>query len=400
MAGAFQGVRIVDLTTMVSGPMACMIMADQGADVIKVEAPSGDQMRALGPGHRGMSGAFYSCNRGKKSIGVDLKTEDGKAILGALIASADVLVQNFRPGAIERMGFGEDAVRRIKPDIVYVSISGFGETGPYAGTRVYDPIIQALTGATDVQADRESGRPQMFQVIIADKVTALTAAQSISAGLFARLRTGDGQHIRLSMLDCLIAFFWPEQMATLTFVGQESDPASFRSGMDLIYETRDGYITVGTVANAEWKALCDVLGKPEWMDDPRFKDAGARVRNVEIRKTLTAEQIAQWPSAELLARLEAADVPSAPLLTRQDLIKDEQVRANELLVIDEHGQMGPVRQPRPVARFDRTPSEIRGAAPYLGEHNYEILAELGYDASRVQALEALGVLAGATGVER
>ncbi len=388
MAGAFDGIRIVDLTTMVSGPMACMILADQGAEVIKVEAPGGDQMRTLGPAHNGMTGAFFSCNRGKKSVCLDIKTEAGKAAARDLIASADVLVQNFRPGAIERMGFGEAEVRAIRPDILYVSISGFGESGPYAGKRVYDPVIQALTGATDVQADRTTGRPQMFQVIIADKVTALTAAQAISAGLFARTRTGKGQHVRLSMLDSLIAFFWPEQMATLNFVGHEADPASFRSGMDLIYQTKDGYITAGAVSDAEWKGLCEVLGKPEWIEDPRFREAGPRMRNVGARKELTAAEIAKWPSGELLARLDAADVPSAPLLTRQDLIEDEQVRANGLLVIGDYGELGQVRQPRPVAQFDATPSEIAGAAPRLGEHTHDVLKSLGHDDDAIAQIVA------------
>ena len=394
MPGAFDGIRILDLTTMVSGPMACMILADQGADVIKIEAPRGDQMRALGPAHKGMSGGFFSCNRGKKSVSLDLKTDAGKAVLRDLIASADVLVQNFRPGAIDRMGFGEADVRAIRPDILYVSMSGFGDAGPYSHKRVYDPVIQALTGATDVQADRKTGRPQMFQVIIADKVTALTAAQAISAGLFARARTGAGQHIRLSMLDALIAFFWPEQMATLNFVGQEKDPAEFRSGMDLIYETKDGYITVGAVSDAEWKGLCTVLGKPEWIEDPRFREAGPRMRNVGIRKELCAAELARWSSEALLAALNEADVPSAPLLTRYDLLDDEQVKANGLLIVDEYGTLGPVRQPRPVAQFDGTPSRIRGAAPFLGEHNRAVLSELGYDADTLEQLERSGVLTG------
>ncbi|MEO0983593.1 MAG: CoA transferase [Pseudomonadota bacterium] len=394
MAGAFDGIRIVDLTTMISGPMACMVMADQGAEVIKVESLAGDQVRALGPRHNGMTGAFFSCNRGKKSVAVDLKTEDGKAVLWDLIASADALVQNFRPGAIDRMGFGEEAVRKAKPDILYVSISGFGEKGPYAHKRVYDPVIQALTGSTDVQADRQTGRPQMFQVIIADKVTALTAAQAISAGLFARERTGEGQHIKLSMLDSLIAFFWAEQMPTLNFVGHEADPATFRSGMDLIYETEDGFITAGAVSDKEWRGLCTVLGKPEWIEDPRFKEAGPRMKSVGVRKELTAAEIAKWKSADILWRLDEADVPSAPLLKRIDLLEDEQVKANELLVVDEYGDLGPVRQPRPAARFDGTPSAIRGAAPKLGEHAGEVLGGLGYSEEKIAGLRGAGVLGG------
>ncbi len=392
MPGAFDGIRIIDLTTMVSGPMGCMILADQGAEVIKVESHMGDQMRYLGPKHNGMTGGFFSCNRGKKSIALDLKSEDGKQILRDLIKSADAIVQNFRPGAMDRMGFGEQAVREIKPDILYVSISGFGEKGPYTHKRVYDPVIQALAGATDVQADRKTNRPQMFQVIIADKVTSLTAAQAISAGLFAKERTGKGQHVRLSMLDSLVAFFWPEQMATLNFVGKEADPATFRSGMDLIYETKDGYITAGAVSDKEWRGMCNVLEKPEWIEDPRFKEAGERMKNNAVRKEMTAVEIAKWNSADILKRLDEEDVPSAPLLRRNDLLEDEQIKANELFVIDEYGKLGPVRQPRPAAQFGGTPSGIQSAAPFLGEHTDEILAELGYTSERLAALRESGVL--------
>ncbi len=392
MPGAFDGIRIIDLTTMVSGPMGCMILADQGAEVIKVESHMGDQMRYLGPRHNGMTGGFFSCNRGKKSISLDLKSDDGKQILKDLIKTADAIVQNFRPGAMERMGFGEEAVRALKPDILYVSISGFGESGPYAHKRVYDPVIQALTGATDVQADRKTNRPQMFQVIIADKVTSLTAAQAISAGLFAKERTGKGQHVRLSMLDSLVAFFWPEQMATLNFVGKEADPATFRSGMDLIYETQDGYITAGAISDKEWRGMCTVLKKPEWIEDPRFAEAGERMKNASIRKELTAVEIAKWKTDDILKRLDEEDVPSAPLLRRADLIEDEQCKANELFIIDEYGKLGPVRQPRPAARFGETPAGIQSAAPFLGEHNEEILSELGYSADQIGSLKDSKVL--------
>lgn len=394
LPGPFYGIRIIDATTMVSGPMATMILADQGAEVIKIESPHGDGMRKLGPGNDRMSGAFLSCNRGKKSLALDLKRDEGKAVLRELIATADVFVQNFRPGAITRMGFGEEEVRAINPDIVYVSISGFGETGPYAQKRVYDPIIQALTGATDVQADRATDRPKMFQVIIADKVTALNAAQAISAALFARLRGGEAQHVRLSMLDSMVAFFWPEQMATLNFVGEETDPASFRSGMDLIYETRDGYITVAIVSDAEWRAFCEVLGRPEWIDDPRFADAKARMDNVGERKQLSASQIAGWDTEELLDRLDRADVPSAPLLRRIDLLDDAQIEANGTLVVMEYEGLGRVRQPRPVAQFSKTPSGIAQSAPLLGEDGRQLLGELGYDENRIASLEEKGVLRG------
>ena len=182
--GPLQGIKVLDLTSMVSGPMGAMILADQGAEVIKVEPLNGELVRHMAADHNGLNPVFYSCNRGKKSIAIDLKTKQGKEILFKLASEADVFMQNFRPGAIERMGFGEKDLRKINKDIIYVSISGFGKNGPYSASRVYDPVIQALSGATDIQADRDTGRPKMFRIIIADKVTSLTAAQAVSSALY------------------------------------------------------------------------------------------------------------------------------------------------------------------------------------------------------------------------
>ena len=211
--GALDGVKVLDLTSMVSGPMGTMILADQGADVIKVEPVHGEQMRHMAPPHNGVNAPFYSCNRGKKSLALDLKSDKGKEILLQLAKETDVFIQNFRPGAIERMGFGETVLRAHNDKLIYVSISGFGDKGPYAQNRVYDPVIQALSGATDIQAERTTGRPQMFRIIIADKVTSLTVAQAVASALYAREKTGRAQHVRLSMLDAMLAFFWPEGMA-------------------------------------------------------------------------------------------------------------------------------------------------------------------------------------------
>jgi crotonobetainyl-CoA:carnitine CoA-transferase CaiB-like acyl-CoA transferase len=230
LTGPLHGVRVLDLTTMVAGPVATMMLADQGADVIKVETPSGDLMRRLAKGRKGMNAFFLACNRNKRSLAVDLKTEHGREIVYKLIATADVLVHNFRPGTAERIGVGEDAIRAIRHDIIYVSISGFGERGPYAGQRAYDPIIQALSGLADIQRDRDTGRPRMVRTIIADYTTALTAAQAITAALFARHRSAQGQHVRISMLDAMISYLWPEAMPSLTFVGEERDPSDARWG--------------------------------------------------------------------------------------------------------------------------------------------------------------------------
>src|SRR6516164_7893631 len=219
MSGSLEGVRVLDLTTMVAGPVAAMILADQGADVIKVESPAGDLMRRFAFGRNGMSASFLSCNRNKRSLAIDMKSAEGFQIVEKLIATADVLMHNFRPGAAERVGVGEEAVRAIRPDIIYVSLSGFGESGPYANQRAYDPVIQALCGLAEIQRDRDTRRPRMVRTIIADYTTALTAAQAITAALFARQRSGAGQHVRIAMLDSMISYLWPEAMPSVTFVG-------------------------------------------------------------------------------------------------------------------------------------------------------------------------------------
>lgn len=391
MSGPLTGVRVLDLTSMVSGPVATMLLGDQGADVIKVEPLTGDLVRYMGPNRDGLTSGFISSNRNKRSIAVDLKQEAGMDVVKRLAATSDVFVQNFRPGAIERMGLGEDVVREIRPDIVYVSISGFGETGPYAHKRVYDPVIQALSGLAAIQRDRETGRPKMVRTIIPDKTTALTAAQAITAALFARERSGEGQHVKLAMLDTMVAYLWPEGMAGFTFIGKEVKAARAQFAQDLIFATTDGFITAGAVSDAEWQGMCRALEREEWIDDERFNTPNGRIVNVQERLRLTAEVLETRSSAEWLARLDAAGVPCAPVLDRHEVFEHEQVRINEMVEELDHPVAGRIRQPRPAARFDRTPAGIHRHAPMLGEHTDELLQEMGLDAD---ALRAAGVIGG------
>ena len=392
MSGPLDGVRVLDFSTMVSGPVAARMLADQGADVVKVESPKGDEMRKIGNQRNGITAGFMSCNRGKRGICLDLKRDTAKAALTQLVKTTDVIIQNSRPGAMQRIGFDEAQVRKINPDIIYVSISGFGETGPYSHQRVYDPVIQALCGATDIQADRDTGRPKMFRIIIADKVTSLTAAQAISSALYAREKTGKGQHIKLSMLDAMVSFFWPEGMSGITFVGDEIDVTKYQGTMDLIYETASGYITAGAVSDDEWRGMCTALNKPEWIDDERFNTTALRFTNAELRKQLTGAELKNWQREDILPKLDAQGVPCAPLLSRLDLLEDAQIAINETIAIYEWDGHGQVRQARPAALFSETPGSVDRAAPHLGEHCDELLREVGYSTVQINALRAEGAL--------
>jgi crotonobetainyl-CoA:carnitine CoA-transferase CaiB-like acyl-CoA transferase len=393
MPGPLAGYRIIDLTQMVSGPMATQILADQGADVIKIEPPAtGDLTRALGGTRRAIAPTFAVINRNKRSAAIDLKDPRGVAILKELVRGADLFVQNFRPGAAQRMGIGYDALRAVRPELVYVSISGFGDTGPYIHKRVYDPVVQALSGLAAIQADGATGRPRMMRLIVPDKVTALTAAQAMTAALLARERTGRGQHVKLAMLDAVIAFLWPEGMAAHTF--RDNQGRALRQSIrDLIFETRDGYITAGAVSDAEWRGMCRALGHPEWIQDDRFATPVARIRNVEERLAMTAEVLRTRTSADWLRALDAEQVPCAPVNSRADVLIDPQVLANELIVESEHPHAGAMRQPRPAPRFEATPAALERPAPMLGEHTDEILREAGIATEAIAELRAAGVVA-------
>ena len=375
--GPLEGIKIIDLTSMISGPMGAMILADQGAEVIKVEPLAGEQLRHMAAPHNGVNAPFYSCNRGKKSLAIDLKSKEGKEVLLKLVKESDVFMQNFRPGTTDRMGFGYEELQKINPNLIYLSISGFGNQGPYAQSRVYDPVIQALSGATDIQADRDSGIPKMFRIVIADKVTSLTASQAVSSALYARERTLKGQHIKLSMLDSVVAFFWPEGMTGLVFEDNEFDVRKLQGSQDLIYKTRDRYITAGAVSDAEWTGMCNALDMKEFIADERFITSAARVINAEERKKITGDEIKKWHSEEILERFQAEGVPSAPLLDRMELMDHEQIIANQTILREKYEGFGEIRQARPAALFEGTPSKIKRPAPKLGEHSQEILNHLG-----------------------
>jgi crotonobetainyl-CoA:carnitine CoA-transferase CaiB-like acyl-CoA transferase len=387
MPGPLDGFRIVDLTSMISGPLATMILADQGADVIKVENPdAGDHTRAANNSRNGFSASFLNNNRNKRSVALDLKNPAALQAMLRLLGTADVFVQNFRPGVADRMGLGEDAIRQVAPNIIYVSISGFGETGPYAQKPVYDPLIQAVSGLATIQAGSDTERPRLVRTIVPDKLTAYNAAQAITAALLSRTRTGKGQHIRLSMLDAIVAFLWASDMGSQTFVGQDIPQQEAASFIDLIYETATGPISAAVQTNREWTALTKALDKPEWLEDPRFKTPALRQRHINERLIMTQEALRSRSAEEWLRRLTEQGVPCAPVLTRSQMLTNPQIVANGIIVETEHEQAGLLRQARPAARFSGTPATIRHGGPGLGEQTDEVLAELGYSQAEIEAL--------------
>ena len=384
--GPLAGIRVLDFTSMISGPLTTMILADQDADVIKIEAPGGDHTRAVSTRHNGVSAAFLNNNRNKRSVVLDLKSKQGINALIKLAATCDVAVQNFRPGVADRIGIGEAALRQVRPDIIYMSISGFGNIGPYSQKPVYDPLIQSVSGLATVQAGSDEARPRLVRTIVPDKLTGFAAAQAITAALFHRERTGNGQHIKLSMLDTVVNFLWSSDMGAHTFCGKELRQETSQSFIDLIYETSEGYISVAVQSNKEWAGLCRAFGKPEWCKDPRFSNAALRGKNINARLGLTQDVLLTDTAENWLERLEAEDVPCAPVLTRSEVLFHPQIVANETLFEVNHPVAGVLRQARPAPQFSHTVFSKPTPAPALGEHTGEVLTEVGLSNDEIENL--------------
>lgn len=390
MSGPLDGFKVIDLTSMISGPLATMILGDQGADIIKVEAPTGDHTRQVATRRSQFSASFVNNNRNKRSVVLDLKTPDGLAALETLVSDADVFVQNFRPGVADRIGIGAEKLCKLNPALVYLSIAGFGFEGPYAAKPVFDPLIQSLSGLTTVQAGSDGERPRLVRTILPDKLTGFAAAQAICAALLSRSKTGKGQHVRLSMLDTVLAFLWSSDMGGHTFVGSELAQETAQSFIDLIYQTADGYISVAVMRPREWAGLSRATGNTDWLDDERFKTSAGLDKHKDARLQLTQQALLQDTTQSWLSRLEAEDVPCAPVLARRDVIRHAQVLANRILIETEHPQAGRLRQTRTPADFTGTPTALPAAAPPLGAHTHEVLQTAGFAQEAIASLLATG----------
>ncbi|MFV0280299.1 MAG: CaiB/BaiF CoA transferase family protein [Rhodoblastus sp.] len=363
--GPLKGVRVVDLSQVISGPLATTWLADQGAEVIKIEDAKGDPSRLVGPRKDDMSALYFAVNRGKHGVVADLKKEDDRAKVWAEIEKADVLVQNFRPGVAERLGFGYEAVAARNPRLVYCSISGFGANGPRAKSRAYDSVVQALAGFAACQAG-PSGEPELVRSYVCDKVTALIAAQAITAALVARATTGKGQHVEVSMFDVAIAFNWPEGMWNQAFIDNPPEPAPEVSTSYRLWATRDGHVSLSSLQQVEFEALCRAIDAPEVLRDPRFATATLRMANrIAYRETLES-RVASFTTAELDARLAQEDAPGGRVNLREDLLADPQALSNGNFIEIDAADLGRVRTARHPARFGSTPVDPRPrAAPRL-----------------------------------
>lgn len=390
MSGPLSDVTILDLTSVISGPLATAILADQGAHVIKVESLTGDTMRMGGALKSGVSSLFSAMNRNKQSIALNLQTPDGVDIVKKLAAQADVCIQNYRPGVVDRLGIGYADMKAVKPDIVYASISGVGADGPYAGRRVYDPVIQAYAGFAHAQ--QADGKPDLIKMMICDKVTSLTTAQAITAALYDRKNTGKGQHVEVSMLEAALYFIWPDRMFTQSFVDEPEWPGGDITGMYRTMPTKDGYITFISVQLGEFHAMCRALGRDDLVSDPRCADVPSLYANMADLFVDILAEISKWNTADLVERMTEEDVPFGVVMDGDGILADPQVEAQEILQTFDHAIAGKMRLVGRNSRFSNHSTGIRTPAPALGEHAANILTAAGFETADIDRFRADGVI--------
>ena len=380
MGGALEGIRILDISTALTGPYPAALLADQGADVIKVERPGlGDLARWVGVAVNGVSALFQSCNRGKRSIALDMATPEGLAIVRELAARSDVVIQNMRPGVADRLGIGWDDLSKGRDDLVYISLSGFGQTGPYAQRGAYDTVIQAYAGLGTNQSDPDDGIPVFLRQTAADKITAMYAVQAITAALFARERGMGGQHVELSMADSVVSFLWADAAGNEMMMDSDgSMNSSFVHGSKP-FRFSDGFGIATPTSDADFHGMCEALGV-DGHDDPRVATIGERRKHPELSgEIMTKCHLAAgaFTCEKISQRMEALKVPFALVVDPKDLPNDPHAKAIGMFEEFEHPVAGRVRQPRHPARFLGTPATLQTVSPMLGEHTDEILVELG-----------------------
>ena len=386
------GIKVIELSNMITCSLAAMTMASQGAQVIKVEPPQmGDKMRPLGTQKNGVSGFFHNCNRGKRSLAIDLKSSAGVKAIKELVIRSDVLLHNYRPGIMDKLGLGSEVLRELNPKLIYVAVSGFGTKGPMADLPAFDHVIQGLAGFTDLQSPEENSF-DFIRTFICDKVTAYTVGQAATAALLARASTNEGQHIDISMLHACLAFMWPDGMMHKTL--KDKDRFKMSPGSDY-FETinyKDGGVAVAPLTDDHWKALLPMLGYPELLGTPLYASIASRMTNMDqVTKVLRTPRndIGVKKAIEVLS---AADVPCAPCTKRKDLEGVEQIQAIGALETYVTKTMGELTVTTPPILFEGKSTSQAEPSPLLGEHSEEILEELGWERPLINSLVESGDL--------
>ena len=393
--GALSDIRVVDLSRILAGPYCTMLLADYGAEVIKIEQPGqGDGTRQWGPPWlEGESAYFLSVNRNKKSLTLNLKSDEGQAILKKLCQNADVLIENFKPGTMERMGLDYDTLRQDNPGLIYCSISGYGQTGPYRDRPGYDFMIQAQGGIMSVTGPAD-GEPHKVGVAIVDITAGLFASNAILAALHYRERSGQGQFIDVALLDTQVA--WLANVAH-NYFASGSQPKRYGNGHPNIvpyqsFKAADGYVALAVGSDGQYRAFCEAVGRPDLWEDERFQRNAGRVEQREILVPLLQELFAGRTAGAWIDLLLAAGIPVGPINDIPTILADPQVAARQMVQEVEHDTAGTIQMLGPVAKLSRTPAEIRQAPPVLGSDSDSVLAELGYKPAQILALREEGVV--------
>ena len=383
--GPLEGIKIIDISTIVSGPLAASMLGDQGAEVIKIEPPfRGENARVMGPIKEGSGALFAVVNRSKRSLALDLKQEESKKIIYKLIESADVIIDNFRPGALERLGLDYESIKKFNPRIIQMSITGYGETGPYSKRRVYDPLIQATAGVCDAQSIE--GQPKYMKTLMCDKITSLTAAQAMTAALYKREKTNKGQRVTLSMLDTALYFMWSDSMYNYSWHGDDWAPIPNIADFYEPVKTKDGYIALVAINDSEFAGVLKAIGKEDLLEDERFSTTENRMMNVMEMQEILLNAYLDFTSDELVKKMEENDVPAAKINKREEIFSDPQVINNKTVINTQKDGEDLLKGPKPPANFLDNDCEKPSFMPALGEHSSEILKEYGFSDDEINKL--------------
>jgi len=386
-----EGVTILEFSTMITASFAAMQMCEQGARVIKVEPlNAGDPLRYIGATKGGISSLFANCNRGKEAIRVDIKTEAGQALIREMVPEIDVVIHNFRPGVMDKLGLGSDDLRSLNPRLIYTAISGFGNVGPKSSSPAYDPIIQAQSGITATQGKEE---PAFFRTLICDKITAYTACQAVTSALYFREKIGEGQHIDLSMLDAGLFFIFPDGFQNHTLLDEDVAPQPLL--IDLLYEltaTKDGAVTISAgTADQQMRSLI-AMGMEHLLADERFDDMQKLLTNIDVFKSLVAGEYLKYTTDEVIAKMAEADVPCARFLDRDEVLAQEQLQANGSVDVINHPLMGSMRVVKSPPRFGGEVLEPGSPSPDHGQHTRQVLASFSVGETRIEKMFSDGVV--------